>query len=196
MNTDARRPYRQTARAAATQDTGEAIVGAFRALIEQRWYDEISLDEVAASAGTTRQTIIRRFGGKAGLLAAFTDRLAPEIEARRAAAPTDDIAACVAVLVDDYERIGDMVLRFLSLEGRVEEVEPLLEIGRRSHRLWVETTFAPRLSSFAEAERRDRIAALLVATDIWSWFLLRRTQGHSAAATERLLTAMISKLID
>jgi AcrR family transcriptional regulator len=196
MNTDAKRPYRQTARAAATQVTGEAIVGAFRALIEERWYDEISLDEVAAKAGTTRQTIIRRYGGKAGLLAAFTDRLAPEIEARRAAAPSDDIAACVAVLVDDYERIGEMVLRFLSLEGRAPEVEPMLETGRRSHRLWVETTFGPRLASYGEAERRDRIAALLVATDIWSWFLLRRTQGHSVAETERLLTAMISKLLD
>lgn len=196
MNMDAKRPYRQTARAAATQDTGEAILGAFRALTEERWYDEISLDDVAARAGTTRQTVIRRFGGKAGLLAAFTARLAPEIEGRRAAAPNDDIAAAVAVLVDDYERIGEAVLRFLALEGRVEEVGPLLETGRRSHRIWVEATFGPRLSSFAEAERRDRIAALLVATDIWSWFLLRRTQGHSAAETERLLTAMISKLID
>lgn len=32
--------------------------------------DEITLDEVAASVGTTRQTVIRLFGGKDGLLEA------------------------------------------------------------------------------------------------------------------------------
>jgi AcrR family transcriptional regulator len=196
MNIDGKRPYRQTARAAASQDTGEAILRAFRELLQERWYDEISLDDVAARAGSTRQTVIRRFGGKTGLLAAFTSRLGREIEAQRAAAPSDDIAAAVAILVADYETTGEMVLRFLSLEGRVAEVAPMLATGRESHRRWVETTFGPRLSAFDEAEGRDRLAALLVATDVWSWLLLRRTQGHSVAETRRLLAATISKLLD
>ena len=34
----------------------------------EQWYDEITLDRVADEAGVTVQTIVRRFGGKAGLL--------------------------------------------------------------------------------------------------------------------------------
>ncbi|BGE86394.1 MULTISPECIES: TetR/AcrR family transcriptional regulator [Methylosinus] len=195
MNIPRRRPYRQTARAAASQDMAQAILRAFRNLLHERWYDEISLDDVAAKAKTTRQTVIRRFGGKTGLLSAFTTSISGEIEAKRSIAPTGDIRDAVAVLVADYERNGAMVLRFLALEGRLEEVEPMLETGRRGHRRWVESTFGARLDAFGEAERRDRLAQLLIATDVWSWLLLRRTQGHDVPETERLLTAMISKLL-
>lgn len=195
MNLDPKRIYRQTARAVSAQDTEDKILHAFRALLERRWYDEISLDDVASGAGATRQTIIRRFGGKAGLLAAFTRGIAAEIETIRAAAPSNDIAGAVAVLVHDYEINGDMVLRFLSLEGRIAEIAPLLETGRVSHRRWIAETFAARLSTFDDAERHDRLSHLLAATDVWTWLLLRRTQGHSVEETQRLLTTMISKLL-
>lgn len=191
MNILRRRPYRQTARAAASQDMAQAILRAFRNLLQERWYDEISLDDVAAKAKTTRQTVIRRFGGKTGLLSGFTTSISGEIEAQRSLAPSGDIRAAVAVLVADYERNGPMVLRFLALEGRLEEVGPMLETGRKGHKRWVETTFGSRLEAFGEPERRDRLAQLLIATDVWSWLLLRRTQGHGVAETERLLTAMI-----
>jgi AcrR family transcriptional regulator len=190
-----KRAYRQVARAAATQDTENAIVIAFRELLNDRFYDEITLDDVAAAANTTRQTVIRRFGAKAGLLAAFTQRIGNEIETRRASAPTDDVAGAVAVLVADYEATGDMVMRLLALEGRIPDIEPTLETGRAGHRRWVETTFGPGLKSFGKAERADRLAQILVATDVWSWFLLRRTQKKSVAETKRLMTEMISRLL-
>lgn len=195
MNCDRKRAYRQIARAASAQDTGEAILRSFRARLQRQWYDEISLDDVAEDAGTTRQTVIRRFGGKAGLLAAFTRGIANEIEAQRPADPTDDIAAAVAVLVAEYEINGDMVLRFLALEGRIPELDPVLAAGRSSHRRWVETSFAPLLVAFDATERAERLSHLLVATDVWTWFLLRRTQGRSVAETQESMTAMISRLL-
>jgi len=195
MDDQHKRAYRQVARAAATHDTENAIVIAFRELLSDRFYDEITLDDVAAAASTTRQTVIRRFGAKAGLLAAFTQRIGNEIETRRASAPTDDVAGAVAVLVADYEATGDMVMRLLALEGRIPDIEPTLETGRAGHRRWVETTFGPGLKSFGKAERADRLAQILVATDVWSWFLLRRTQKKSVAETKRLMTEMISRLL-
>ncbi|MBN9536550.1 MAG: TetR family transcriptional regulator, partial [Alphaproteobacteria bacterium] len=54
------RAYRQSARANAVQDTERQIVDALIALLEERWFDEITLDDIAAAAGTTRQTVIRR----------------------------------------------------------------------------------------------------------------------------------------
>ena len=151
---------------------------------------------MAQRAGTTRQTVIRRFGGKAGLLAAFTRHIGSEIEARRAAAQPGDLAGAAAILVADYEATGEMVLRLLSLEGRIPEIVATLEVGRVGHRRWVEHTFAPRLAAFPEGERQTRLSHLLVATDLWSWFLFRRTQGHSVDETIRLMSAMIEEILD
>jgi len=50
----AKRPYRQTARAAAAESLRQRVVTAFNDLLLSCWIDEITLDEVAASAGTTR----------------------------------------------------------------------------------------------------------------------------------------------
>lgn len=193
--TQPRRAYEQTTRAASTKDTREAILVAFRRLLTDVWFDELTLDDVADKARTTRQTVIRHYGGKAGLLAAFTESIADEITSLRATAPTDDIAGAVAVLVADYESSGDMVLRFLSLEGRLPEVDPMLERGRAEHRRWVETTFVRFLSSYAPRQREDALAQALVATDVWTWFLLRREQRRSLADTSRLMASMLEKIL-
>src|SRR3954471_12624823 len=63
------RPYAQTVRAQATEETARRILDAFIARLFTQWLDEITLDRVADDAGVTVQTIVRRFGGKAGLLA-------------------------------------------------------------------------------------------------------------------------------
>jgi AcrR family transcriptional regulator len=189
------RAYEQTARAASTREMQESILLAFRQLLDESWFDEITLDDIADRAQTTRQTVIRHYSGKAGLLGAFAERIAKEIGARRATAPTTDIAAAVTVLVADYEKTGDMVLRFLSLEGRVAEVGPMLEIGRAEHRRWVETTFRTWLSNYSPSEQEDRLEQLLVVTDVWTWLLLRRHQRQTAEETIRLISAMAEKIL-
>jgi AcrR family transcriptional regulator len=190
-----KRPYRQLARAVAAQDMENAIVSAFRDLLSERFYDEITLDDVAAAAGTTRQTIIRRFGNKSGVLTAFTQRVGEEIEAHRASAASGSVREAARVLVSDYETTGDMVIRLLALEGRIADIEPTLETGRAGHRKWVETTFAPRLQGLDRTERRDRISQILVVTDVWTWFLLRKTQRKSVSETTRLIASMIDRLL-
>ncbi len=189
------RSYRQAARAVSTQDTEESILLAFRELLNESWFDEITLDDVALRANTTRQTVIRRFGAKSGLLAAFTKRIANEITARRASAPPDDVDGAVAILIDDYEATGDMVVRLLSLEGRIAEIEPTLEIGRAEHRRWVKLTFASHLSVFTGKDREDRLSQLLIATDVWVWVLLRRTQKRTAVEAVRVTADMIKKIL-
>lgn len=190
-----KRPYRQLARAAAAQDMENAIVSAFRDLLSERFYDEITLNDVAAAAGTTRQTIIRRFGNKSGVLSVFTQRVGKEIEKHRAAAASGSVPEAARILVSDYEATGDMVIRLLVLEGRITDIEPTLEAGRAGHRKWVETTFGPRLQGLDRAERRDRISQILVATDVWTWFLLRKTQKKSVPQTTRLIASMIDRLL-
>ena len=55
--------------------------------------------------------------------------------------------------------------------------------GKALHRAWVEEVFAPYL---AEADDRDELADLLVvATDVYTWKLLRRDRGLGRDRTER-----------
>src|SRR6476619_6918033 len=115
---DMKRAYRQVARAESAAATGERILDA---AIEVCWElpgDQLSLDEVARRAGVTVQTVIRRFGGRDGLLAAAGEREAGRIRDQRDQAPVGDVATAVRVLVDHYEAYGDRVLQLLADERR------------------------------------------------------------------------------
>jgi AcrR family transcriptional regulator len=76
-----------TARAEATTATGERILDTAIAVFWQRPVDDISLEEVARRAGVSVQTVIRRFGGKHGLLAAAAERETERVSGHRGQAP-------------------------------------------------------------------------------------------------------------
>src|SRR5215472_1255259 len=115
----ARRPYRMLARAEAAAATAERILDAAIELFWERPTDQISLDEVARRASVTVQTVIRRFGGRDGLLAAAAEREADRVGRQRNEAPVGDVAAAVHVLAEHYEELGDRVLKMLAEEDRV-----------------------------------------------------------------------------
>ncbi len=160
-----------------------------------RWMDEITLDDVAAAAGTTRQTVIRMFGGKEGLLVAVANVMKDEIQLARAVPPGTDPRAAARALVRDYENTGDIVIRILAQEERHEALTALLNIGRKCHRQWVEETFAPGLAKLPRGERTRRATQLVAATDVYVWKLLRRDFRYSAAEVEALIAGMLSKLL-
>lgn len=189
------RAYHQVARAAAAEDTRRRIVAAFTDALRTRWMDEITLDGVAAAAGTTRQTVIRLFGGKEGLLGAVGAGLSGEVARRRALADGAGAEQCIRVLVQDYEVLGDLVIRLLAQEGRYPVLSVLLDVGRRGHRAWVSRAFAPALRAVGEAEQNRVVDQLVVATDVYAWKLLRRDVGHSAADTEAVMAGLVGKLL-
>lgn len=189
------RAYRQSARAEAVQDTEQHIVDALSALLAERWFDEITLDDIAAAAGTTRQTVIRRFGSKTGVLSAMAAQMDASIQTQRWSAPAQSVTDIVKLLIDDYERTGDVIVRTLGQEARTPEFAAVLERGRKGHRKWIEDMFEAWLDKLDGQSRKDRLAQLLVQTDVWIWHLLRRAQGHSAARTHRLMTQAIERLL-
>ncbi|MBS0340758.1 MAG: TetR/AcrR family transcriptional regulator [Proteobacteria bacterium] len=189
------RAYRQSVRASAVLDTARQIVDALAALLEERWFDEITLDDIAAAAGTTRQTVIRHFGSKAGVLSAMAAQMDASIREQRWGAPAQGVADIVALLMDDYERTGDILVRTLGQEARIPEFAAVLDRGRKGHREWIEDMFKAWLDKLDGQARRDRLAQLLAQTDVWIWHLLRRSQGHSALRTQRLMTQAIERLL-
>lgn len=180
------RAYRLGARAESAAATHRAIGNAFIRFLRDRWFDEITLQDVAQAAGVTVQTVIRRYGGKQGLLEAATDWLAEDIGARRAS-PPDDIPAALDALMRDYEEIGDFLIRLLAQEERHPALKVLLDFGRGGHREWVALTFRRVLQSLPSAARKKRLALLVVATDVYTWKLLRRDQGFSPAVVKKLM---------
>jgi AcrR family transcriptional regulator len=113
-----RRPYRMKARAETAAATGERILDAATELFWERSGDEVPLDEVARRAGVSARTVIRRFGGKDGLMAAGSRREIERVERQRGEAPAGDLRGAVRNLVDHYEELGDRVLGLLAEERR------------------------------------------------------------------------------
>jgi len=188
------RHYHQQARAESSEATGRRIIDAFLARLLNQWFDEITLDRVAEDAGVTVQTIVRRFGSKDGLLASAVKVMAVQIEARRTA-PAGNVQELVTRLIEDYEHTGDGVIRLLALEPRYPALQEVLEFGRKEHRRWVATAFAEPLSKLDAPGRANALDALVVAMDVYTWKLLRRDMGRSAAGTGRTMTRLTEQTI-
>ena len=190
------RPYVMTARAESTRRTGERILDAAMALFWEQPTDQLSLEAVAHRADVSVQTIIRRFGGKDGLMAAAGQREAARIGAQRGEAPVGDVAAAVHVLVDHYEEMGERVLRMLAEEPRVPGLAPLVAHGRQVHREWCARVFAPALQQRTGTDRARLLAQLVAVCDLQTWALLRIHSGLSRRQTEQALVELITPLME
>jgi AcrR family transcriptional regulator len=190
----ARRPYRQTARAEATEALRRRIIGAFVECARERWFDEITLDEVGRRAGTTPQTVIRQFGGKDGLVAGLVQYVTPTVGARRTVSD-GDVSAAIDRLFENYEQDGDMTIRALAQEPRYPALKPALDAGRAGHRAVAAANYARWLDALPEAERTIALDALVVVTDTYAWKLLRRDMGRSERDAEAVVAAMVEAIL-
>jgi AcrR family transcriptional regulator len=187
-----KRTYRMVARAEAAAATRERLLKAAWRHFADKAFEGVRLADVASDAGVSVQTLLTHFGTKEGLfVAAWGWRVAPE-GARRDSAPVGETRTAVRVLYDSYDRDGDAVLRLLAQEERIPAVHEMAEAGRRWHRGWVERTFEPLLRGLPPAAREQRLVALIVATDLLVWKLLRREMGLGRKAAERIVTNMVT----
>jgi AcrR family transcriptional regulator len=191
MTTAASRPYRMTRRADAAAATGERILDAAIEVFWERPTDRLSLGEVARRAGVAKQTVLRRFGSKAGLLAAAVERATERVDAERGDVVAGDVPGAIAALVEHYERIGDGVLRMLAEEARSPGLRQVADRGRAYHARWCERVFAAALGGLGGAERDRRLAMLIAVTDVHTWRLLRRDRGLTRRQTETALRELL-----
>ena len=189
MNTT--RTYTMTARARSVEETRRRILDASFALHRERLAADLSLADIADRAGVSVQTVLRQFGSRDGLLEATFEHATAVVEAERHA-PAGDVAAAMKAIVDHYESDGDGVLVLLSQEGSQGFVRRITDAGRAIHRRWVEEVFGPLL---ADADRTALVDLLVVATDVYTWKLLRRDRRLSRADTESRMTHLVSALL-
>src|SRR5919112_2176996 len=189
-----RRPYRMRARAEAAAETGRRILEATIELHRERYFDQVSLEDIAGRAGVTVQTVIRRFGNKERLIEAAAEEGTRQVVRQRDQAPVGDIEGAVENLVDHYEEWADSALRLLAQEERVPAFREVTDAARALHHEWVEHTFAPLLAKRTGTARRRLLAELIAVCDVYFWKLLRRDMGLSREQTELAIRETILAL--
>ncbi len=185
------------ARAAGALKTRNQILGAMLELYRERWYDEITLKDVADTAGVALQTVVNHFSTKEGLLTALLEdpRLLQEFAGKRLGGQPRDTREAIELLVADYERAGDAMIRLLALESRTPSLAPHLDMGRVGQRLWLASVFDGRLSHLPPRRREHRLDLLACATDVYTWQILRRGQGHSRAETVAAMLDLVEAIV-
>jgi AcrR family transcriptional regulator len=186
-----KRPYRMTARAEAAAATRQRLLAAAWQHFATRSYENVRLREIAADACVTVQTLHTSFGSKDQLLTAAFLWWGEQEITRRDTAPVGDVAKAVRIVFDHYEADGSAILRMLSQEERIPAIRQMTDAGRLYHRDWVERTFQPLLNGIPGASRERRLAAIVVASDLLVWKLLRGDMQLQRPEAERTVAEMI-----
>jgi AcrR family transcriptional regulator len=191
----ATRRYRMQARAAAVEGATERILDAAEELFWDNPARPVTLAELASHADVSVNSIIRRFGGQAGVYEAAAERSVERVSSQRNEADPSDLADVTRALVEHYEQFGDRALALIAAEQASPKVKEMADIGRRYHADWCERMFGHALAKRRGIDRRRLLAQLIAVCDVYTWLLLRRQRGLSRRETERALTEMLEALI-
>ena len=190
----ASRSYTKVARAATEERTRTALLDAAEELFFSKPWDQITLEAVARRAGSTKQTLLRHFGSKEGLLEQGYARAFEQVSAQRMAAPTDDIEGAVDNLLDHYAQRGEKALKTSAMDGGGLGAE-IGQRGKQFHYDWVEHAFGAWLDRL-DAGRRTRVHnALIVLCDVQTWAILARDRGLPRAEVRATLILAIERLL-
>ncbi len=175
------RSYDMTNRARRAAQTTERIVASTESLLADGPLSDVTLPAIADGAGVTVQTVLRHMGSRDGCLHAVGERVAERVEAQREATRPGDVDEAIASLVAHYEAEGRLVLNLLAQEhGGEPAAREGVQRGRTYHRDWVTRAFG-----LVPGEPERTITdALVAATDLYVWKLLRLDLGRSRQETE------------
>jgi AcrR family transcriptional regulator len=196
ISLSSRRPYKKKARALAQERTREALLDAADEEFFNDHWQKTSLQTLAAKAGVTKQTLLRNFESKDGLLLHALLRGYSQVRGQRWSAPTGDVAGTVDNLIDHYEEWGQRSLRI----GAWQQQGPALlaklsQAARQVHYDWIEYAFGPWLAGLDGQARARRRAALIALCDVHTWWLLSHDLGLERAEIHATLTDAIERLV-
>ncbi len=188
MNT---RIYTKTGRAESEAQTRTALLDAATRLFFEGELGTTSLQAVAAEAGVTKQTLLRHFGSKDGLIRAGFERACEQIAAQRAHAPAGDLEGIVENLIEHYEQAGDRAIRLEAADVGGDIAGEFVRAGRSLHYAWVDRAFRPWLDRLEADQRRVHRAALIAVCDVHTWRLLN---DHLRLGRSDVKAALIATL--
>lgn len=191
-----RRPYNMTVRAEQVAQNEERILMAVVSLWKDHPIQDITLERVAEKAGVTIRTVLRKYGSKEGLLEATLRFEIPGFKEQRERHEPGDVAGALAALIEEYEEMGDAVVRTIRAEDELPFAAMLLERGRQEHRKWCARVFAPYLPDPCEERYGLQLSAFIAATEIYLWKLLRRDLGHTREEVLEIFTTVVKGIIN
>src|SRR5688500_14588532 len=106
-------------RAASAEATRQRILDAAVAEMWGRRLPDVRLEDIAARAEVTVQTVLRVFGTRARLVEAARDAASERIAEQRESAAPGNVAGTLQALFDHYEELGDFVIRNLAEENQL-----------------------------------------------------------------------------
>ena len=191
-----KRPYNNTKQSEIKALSRQRIIEAVTNLYDEKWLDEITLQQVADRAGVTSKTVIRHFGSKENLYIEADKAFRAQPEMVRQIPEPGNIPDIVRCIVAHYEAMGRRLLRALAQEERIAMLRPVLENGRLDHTNWVQQAFAPYLGTLSKEERKKRQAQLYAITDLYVWKVLRLEQKISHQQTKETIEEMLAALLE
>jgi AcrR family transcriptional regulator len=190
-----RRQYKKVARAHSQEQTRDALLeAAIDEFYGDRW-PKASLEAISAKAGVTKQTLLRHFGSKEGLLLQALVRGASQMLDQRWSTPVGDIEGTVENVLDHYEAWGERARRIGAWEDGPAVLARLSQIARKVHYDWVEHAFAPWLEPLEAEARARRRAQLIVICDVQTWWLLSHDLGHERSEVREILVEMVRRVV-
>ncbi|GGH92712.1 TetR/AcrR family transcriptional regulator [Arthrobacter liuii] len=187
------RAYDSRKRASSAAETGRRILQATEDLFLEGPLAGVTLSAVAARAGVTVQTVIRRFGDRASLIDACAQAASGRVGSQRNAAPPGDVPAAIDNLLEHYETTAALALKLLAEEQTSPVLADITAGGRRLHRQWCGRVFAPFLDPLNGSPDHDRRLAQFVALcDVYTWKLLRLDAGLSRDQVAHCLLEMLA----
>ncbi len=183
-----------SARAEAAAATRERLLSAAWQHFATQPYEDVRLREIARDAEVSAQTLHASFGSKERLFLAAYLWWGQQVITGRDAAPAGRVPEAIGNLFDHYEAHGAAVLRMLSQEERIPAVQQMTDAGRAYHREWAARTFAPLLRGLRGGARERRLTAIVVATDLLVWKLLRHDMRLERRDAERIMAETVDSL--
>jgi AcrR family transcriptional regulator len=191
-----KRQYRMSARADAAELTGQRIIDCMLDRLRTTPYERIRLEDVAADAGVTSQTVIRHFGSKPVLMTTTVERELGRIAAKREAALRASSVETIRALVEHYDEYGLLILKTYSEASLVPGLPEIVARGRAYHLDWCRRAFSEHLAPQPDQESRQRRLAQIVAIcDATTWRILRFDGDLSSAQTELAITELLTPLL-
>ncbi|HXC46239.1 MAG TPA: TetR/AcrR family transcriptional regulator [Solirubrobacteraceae bacterium] len=190
------REYKQVERAKARERTREALIkAASDEFFEGNWANS-SLDSLSSKAGVTRQTLLRHFGSKDGLLMQALMRGAAQVRGQRWSTPTTDISGAVENVLDHYEEWGQRSMHIGAWQSGPTALVLFANAARQIHYEWVEYAFAQWLEPLDEQTRTRRRAVLIVLCDVQTWWILSNDMGLARREIHAILTDQIERALE
>lgn len=183
-----------TSRADSTAETRQRILAA---AVTEFWdspSSDLRLESIARKSEVTVQTLLRQFGSKENLMVDAVKFESARVQKLRTPDSAESVESAIKQLVLHYEDMGDKVLRVLAEEFRTPALTPIMDIGRKFHRVWCQNVFAKTLSVLPNEDKRIRTAQLISICDVYTWKLLRQNSHLSVRATERAIFEMVNSL--